>query len=67
MDGFGSFLGGGGGAGGGKVAASTASATSGNTFGGFVNDQGGLTPLSGLIVAALGLFALLGLVLIAKK
>ena len=71
MDDFDSFLGGGGGGGGGapggKAASSSSSSTSGNNFGGFVNDQGGLTPLAGIILAALSLFAFLGLVIIARK
>ena len=62
---------GGGGAGGGgapgKSASSSASSTSGNNFAGLVSDGGALTPLAGVVLAALSLFAFLGLVLIARK
>jgi len=61
--GFDSY-GGGGSGGGGKSESS--SATSGNNFGGFGSD-GGLTPLSGIVIAAIALFGFLGLVLISKK
>lgn len=62
-------FGGGGGGGGGapKATSSSSSSTSGNNFGGFVNEGGGLTPLAGIVLAALSLFAFLGLVLISKK
>lgn len=64
------YLGGGGGGGGGggsgKAASSSSSSTSGNQFGN-QDDSGGISPLVGIVVGALGLVALLGLVLIARK
>jgi hypothetical protein len=69
MDQFSSFLDGGGGGGSGKAASSASSSTSGNNFGGggLVNDSGGLTPLAGVLLAAMVLFAFVGLVIVARK
>jgi hypothetical protein len=78
MEDFSSLLGGGGGGGGsggggggsGKSESSSASATSGNNFGGssgFLTDQGTVSPLGIIGLAALGLFAFLALVIIARK
>lgn len=66
FDSFGGGGGGGGGAPGGKAASSSSSSTSGNNFGGFGSD-GALTPLTGIVIAAIVLFGFLGLVLIARK
>lgn len=57
----------GGGGGAGKSAASAASATSGNNFAGLVSPDGGLTPLAGVILAALGLLSFIALVVVAKR
>jgi hypothetical protein len=61
--------GGGGGEGGGKSASSSASSASAINFGNgaLFNGEGGLTPLAGLILAGLVLFAFLGLIIVAKK
>jgi hypothetical protein len=56
----------GGGGGGGKSESSSASSTSGNQFGGFGSDSA-LTPIAGIVIAAIVLFGFLGLVLIARK
>jgi hypothetical protein len=65
--GFGSGSGGGGG-GGPKAASAASSATSGNNFGGLVSDQGGLSPLAGVILGVVSLIAFVGLlVLLARK
>jgi hypothetical protein len=66
------FLGGGGGGGsggggGGKAASSSASSTSGINFGGLVSDNGGLTPLAGVILGALALLAFLGVLIVATR
>jgi hypothetical protein len=61
--------GGGGGGGSDKATSSASSSTSGNNFGSgqLVNGDGGLTPLAGLILAGLTLFAFLGLIIVARK
>jgi hypothetical protein len=63
--------GGGGGGGGapGKAASSSSSAASAINFGdgALFNGEGGLTPLAGIILAGLTLFAFLGLIIVAKK
>jgi len=61
--------GGGGGEGGGKSASSSASSASAINFGNgaLFNGDGGLTPLAGIILAGLTLFAFLGLIIVAKK
>lgn len=66
---FGGGGGGGGGEGGGKSASSSASSASAINFGNgaLFNGDGGLTPLAGIILAGLTLFAFLGLIIVAKK
>lgn len=61
--------GGGGEGGGGKSASSSASSASAISFGNgaLFNGEGGLTPLAGIILAGLTLFAFLGLIIVAKK
>jgi hypothetical protein len=61
--------GGGGGGGSGKAASSSASSASAINFGGgqLISPDGGLTPLAGIILAALSLFAFLGLIIVARK
>lgn len=61
--------GGGGEGGGGKSASSSASSASAINFGNgaLFNGEGGLTPLAGIILAGLTLFAFLGLIIVAKK
>ena len=60
---------GGGGGGGGQSASSSASSSSAISFGSgsIIGEDGGLTPLGIIAVSALGLFALLGLMIVAKK
>lgn len=64
---LGGSTGAGGGAPGGKAASSSSSSTSGNNFGAFTNDDGGLTPLAGVILGAVALLAFITLVVVAKK
>lgn len=52
---------------GGKSASSAASATSAINFGAMVSPDGGLTPLAGVILAALGLLSFIALVVVAKR
>lgn len=61
--------GGGGGGGGGKAASSSASSTSGINFGGgLVTDNGGLTPLAGVIIGVFALMAFVGMIIaVARK
>lgn len=66
--GSGQDSGGGGGGGAPKSASSSASSTSGNSFGGLTNDNGGLTPLAGVILGVTSLIAFVGLlVLLARR
>lgn len=59
--------GGGGGEGGGKSASSSAASAINFGNGALFNGDGGLTPLAGIILAGLTLFAFLGLIIVAKK
>lgn len=60
--------GGDGGGGAGKAASSSSSAASAINFGsGLVTGDGGLTPMAGIILAAISLFALIGLIVVARK
>ncbi len=72
MDEFG-YGGGGGGGGGGeggapKSASSSASSASAIQFGNsLLNSDAGLTPLAGVILAAVALIAFVGLIIVARK
>jgi hypothetical protein len=67
----GQFSGGGqgGGEGGGKSASSSASSSSAINFGGgsLVSDNGGLTPLAGVILGAVALLAFVGMIIVARR
>lgn len=54
---------------GGKSASSAASASSAINFGnsGLVNESGGLTPLSGVILGAVALLAFIGMIIVGRK
>lgn len=76
LDTFEGFLGGGSGGGssggtggGGKAASSSASSASAINFGsgGLVSDNGGLTPLAGVILGGLSLLAFVGLIIVARR
>ena len=59
---------GGGSDGGGKSASSSASSASAINFGGaLVSDNGGLTPLAGVILGAVALLAFVGMIIVARK
>lgn len=59
----------GGGGGSGKAASSSSSSASAINFGSgsLLTDSGGLTPLAGVILATISLFALIGLIVVARK
>ncbi len=60
--------GGQGGGGGGKSASSSASSASAINFGSdLVTPDGGLTPLAGVILGALGLLAFVGVIIVAFR
>jgi len=66
---YGTGGGDGGGGSAGKAASSSSSASSAINFGSgqLIGADGGLTPLAGIILAALSLFAFLGLIIVARK
>lgn len=59
------------GGGSGKAASSSASSASAIQFGanggGLVNDNGGLTPMAGIILGSLSLLAFVGLIIVAVR